>query len=266
MAWVSTGSTSILGAPAAPHIHLSCLPQHAHRCRAAFLQPHAEQELIKAFSPLLAAQSQGWGTPEIHKCSAPAACPSSQPLPGQPCSPSWPREAAAERRSAWPDVEGISLVLGHLMTGGGRIEMNSFHLSDAKWVQTHCFNIFFVIHFLRQRLKTWCFMCLWVYASKLLANWPIWNRRGSLVVLIQLFVSSPRWPLALYEHWELICTFKRWYNRLVQHPLPFLIIKTLSFSDCADVLSATSEEPQSSLCVEWFQYNPTVTNLSCCSQ
>lgn len=264
---LALATPSVPGGPATPHIHLCCLLQHAHSCRAAFLLPHPEQELIKALSPLLAAQPQRWGTPGIHKCSAPAAFLSSQPLPGQPCSPSWLREAAAERRSAWPDVKGISLVLGHLMTGGGRIEMNSFHLSDAKWVQTHCFNIFFVIHFLQQRLKTWCFMCLWFYASKLLANWPIWNRQGSLVVLIQLFVSSPRWALALYEYWELICTFKWWFNCLIQQPLPFLIIKTLFFSDCVLMSCLPPARSHSRVSEqEWFQHNPTVTNLSCCSQ
>lgn len=97
---LALATPSVPGGPATPHIHLCCLLQHAHPCRAAFLLPHPEQELIKALSPLLAAQPQRWGTPGIHKCSAPAAFLSSQPLPGQPCSPSWLREAAAERRSA----------------------------------------------------------------------------------------------------------------------------------------------------------------------
>lgn len=126
--WLGIGSTFCSRCPSSPSDpntlltlgHTRWCKGHACRCETAFLQPHPEHQLRKALSPLLPTQSwfQGRGTPGLHKCSAPAACPGSQLLPGQPCSPCWLWEAAAERWSAWPDVKGISLVLGHLMTGG----------------------------------------------------------------------------------------------------------------------------------------------------
>lgn len=70
-------------------------------------------------APLLPAWSWGCGSGgstsvrHLLLAPAPSCCLASPALPSAGL-----REAAAERRSAWPDVEGISLVLGHLMTGG----------------------------------------------------------------------------------------------------------------------------------------------------